>query len=111
MLARVIGLRAKATAIDVPSSIVFGVFGREQQREERVVGRLGGPEAVVAGLLVFFGRRWRLCQSSAHAESTVYLHQLRSCTRLRPAKQTGSWLAVCVSHRSWVSSREPSRYR
>ena len=37
MLASVIGLRAKATAIDVPSSIVLGVLGRQQQRQERVV--------------------------------------------------------------------------
>ena len=43
MLASVIGLRAKATAIDVPSSSVVGVLGGEQQRQERVVAGLGRP--------------------------------------------------------------------
>ena len=51
MLASVIGLRANATAIDVPSSSVGRVLGGEQQRQERVVAGLGRPAAGVAGLL------------------------------------------------------------
>ena len=47
-LATVIGLRANATAMLVPSSIVVGVFGGQHQRQERVVVDLGGPAAVVA---------------------------------------------------------------
>ena len=51
MLARVIGLRANATAMPVPSSTRSVVLRREEQREERVVGRLRRPDAVVALLL------------------------------------------------------------
>ena len=47
-LATVIGVRANATAMLVPSSIVVGVLGRQHQRQERVVVDLGCPAAVVA---------------------------------------------------------------
>ncbi len=47
-LATVIGLRANATAMLVPSSMVVGVLGGQQQRQERIVVDLGGPAAVVA---------------------------------------------------------------
>ena len=42
------GVRAKATAMPVPSSSRSVCSRREQQREERVVARLGGGAAVVA---------------------------------------------------------------
>ena len=46
--ARVMGLRAKATAMAVPRSTRSVLSGGQQQREERVVAGLGHPDAVVA---------------------------------------------------------------
>ena len=70
MLASSIGLRAKATAIDVPSSIVLGVLGGEQQREERVVAGLGRPDARVARLLGSLASARRVGRSNPMPPST-----------------------------------------
>ena len=45
---QVIGVRAKAIAMPVRQLEALGALGREQQREERVVARLRGADAVVA---------------------------------------------------------------
>ena len=105
MLARFIGLRAKATAMPVPSSTLLGVLGREQQREERVVGRLGRPDAVVAGRLRVACGGARVGESGP--DSSVDLHGARPyplavnpsravmCvtiqTTLRPSAGCGRW--------------------
>ena len=63
MLASVIGLRANATAIDVPSSIVSVCSAASTQREERIVRGLGRPDAGVAGGLRLLGvarRAWQV---------------------------------------------------
>ena len=49
--ASVIGLRANATAIDGPQVDPLGALRGQQQRQERVVARLGGQHAVVAARL------------------------------------------------------------
>jgi hypothetical protein len=54
MVATVIGFRANATAIAVPSLSPWRSVGGKQQRQERVAADLGGPDPVVADS---FGRR------------------------------------------------------
>jgi hypothetical protein len=54
MMATVIGFRANATAIAVPSLSPWRSVGGKQQRQERVAANLGGPDPVVADS---FGRR------------------------------------------------------
>ena len=72
MLASVIGLRANATAIDVPSSSVSVCSAREQQREERVVTGLRRPRAAVAGGLQLLGLC--ACLVQVGADASVDLH-------------------------------------
>ena len=51
VVASVIGLRANATAMPVPSSIARCARPPSSERQERVVAGLGRPHPVVAGLL------------------------------------------------------------
>ena len=52
----------------------FGVFGSEHQGQERVVTRLGCPDAVVAGRFLGFGVGDDLVDVGAESETSVDLH-------------------------------------
>ena len=71
-LASIIGLRAKATAIEVPELERLGVLGRQEEREERIVRGLGRPDARVARLLRFLGLLAGLAQ--IESDASVNLH-------------------------------------
>ena len=72
MFASNIGLRANATAMLVPSSMSLRVLRGEQQREERVVTGLRGPDAAVAGVLGFLRRLAGLAE--IETDASVNLH-------------------------------------
>ena len=105
MWASVIGLRANATAIDVPSSSCSVCSAASSKREERIVCRLRGPRSVVSRCLGFLGARRGL--GELVTDSSVDFHCADRNRRLGQF-----WSPVrCPGLAGTVRTRRPARRR